>query len=417
MKSFRLPQLPFFLWLAGLIPLLFLLSWANFDSQQMQGILPNYIDFAHFFREGYSYPFKTPSTTFPMWGYGLVLTTAWPKWLIIVLQQCLNVGFLIYLDRLWLTWGYSTTIQNRFRWAVWFAWPWHLMHSVLWPYSVGAIGISLAVIFLIQLFRTNQLQWAIGAAFCFGITLQFRSDYQSFFIVSAGFTTLYFALKRKSWKGMVVLGVGLICMIPWMQYTHRRTGHYLMTSTNAGHPLFCGLGQLPNNIWHITPVDEDSTMQSIARPFGGTLTYSGDSVLKIAWKDSVLAHPWELIKKSAFVGLCKVAPRPFNGGGMMDFHEKHKNWEYYLRFCLTGATIVIGFLWFWLGIWGMVGAVRKKKWNSIYSWSAAMILFQWALILGAFFMPPYHTNIWWFYSFFVLTIGLSTKEEEASKNE
>jgi hypothetical protein len=415
MKSFRLPHLPFLHWLAGLIPILILLCWANFESQQMQGILPNYIDFAHFFREGYSYTFQTPSTTFPMWGYGLILTTAWPKWLIIVLQQCLNLGFLLYLDRLWISWGFSKTIQNRFRWAVWLAWPWHLMHSVLWPYSIGAIGISLAVIFIIQLYRSNQIKWAILSALSFGITLQFRSDYQSFFMLIGVFTAVYFAWKRKSWKGTVVLGFGLACMIPWLQYSHHRTGHYLMTSTNAGHPLFCGLGQLPNNVWHISPVDEDSTMQAIAHPYGGTLTYSGDSILKIAWKDSVMAHPFELVKKSAYVAISRLAPRPFNGGDMM--HEPiHKNVEYYVRYFLTGTTIILGFLWFWLGIWGMIGIIRSKKYTTFHIGSWAIIVFQWALILGAYFMPPYHTNIWWFYSFFVLTIGLSTKEQESQQD-
>jgi hypothetical protein len=178
------------------------------------------------------------------------------------------------------------------------------------------------------------------------------------------------------------------------------------------------LGQLNNNVWKITPLDEDSTMQAIARPFGGTLSYAGDSVLKKAWKDSVVAHPFEFVKKMGSVAMFRLAPRPFNAGGMMDPVLEQsalpKNPSSYgFRFFLTGLTVVIGFCWFAVGLLGImywIFKTPKKDWEWL---GIGLIAFQIALVLGAIFMPPYHTNIFWFYALFFLHPSLKSRSKSA----
>ncbi|MEY4866584.1 MAG: hypothetical protein RLY64_838, partial [Bacteroidota bacterium] len=61
MKKPLLPILPTWRWILLLSAILGLLSFFNFDSTQMQGLIPNYIDFAHFFRSGFDLnsPFRT----------------------------------------------------------------------------------------------------------------------------------------------------------------------------------------------------------------------------------------------------------------------------------------------------------------------------------------------------------------------
>jgi hypothetical protein len=375
----------------------------------MQGLIPNYIDFAHFFRSrmDLNSPFRTWQTTFPMWGYGMILATAWPKWLILLLQQIANLLFLVWLDRQWLALGYSAKARNVFRWLTFFAWPWHLMHSVLWPYSIGAIGISVAVLCLIRFLKDGNGKFAIAAGLAFGITMHFRSDYTFFFLIVSLLVAVYAQWKWKNWKGWSIPALGILILLPWLNYTHHRTGHYLLTSTNAGHTFFCGLGQLQNNVWGITPVDEDSTMQAIAKPFGGTLSYAGDSVLKRAWKDSVMAHPVEFMKKMGSVAVFRLAPRPFNSGGMMDATAQPSDVQtspsrYGFRFFLTGLAVVFGWVWFVFGLFGL-GYWLLKLQKSNGEWLAFLLIsFQLALVLGAIFMPPYHTNIFWFYALFFL---------------
>ena len=409
MKFPTLPVLTQRVWVSALLALLALLSYFNFDSTQMQGLIPNYIDFAHFFRSGMDLdsPFRTGQTTFPMWGYGLVLATAWPKWLIILLQQMANLLFLIWLDKQWLPLGYREKARNTFRWLTFFAWPWHLLHAVLWPYSFGALGISIGIICLFRFLKEGNWKFAVSAGMALGITSNFRSDYTFFILLVTSLVAIFSWWKTKKAIGFSIPLISLLFLLPWMIYTKQRTGHLLLTSTNAGHTFFCGLGQLNNNVWGIQPVDEDSTMRAIARPFGGTLSYAGDSVLKIAWKDSVMAHPFEFVKKMGSVAVFRLAPRPFNAGGMMDPVLDHSDLpknpsKFGFRFFLTGLTIVFGFVWFVagivaLGIW--LFRSNKQPWE----WLALSLLgFQIALVLGAIFMPPYHTNIFWFYALFFL---------------
>jgi hypothetical protein len=92
-------------------------------------------------------------------------------------------------------------------------------------------------------------------------------------------------------------------LIPYAIYTKTVTDHYLITSTNSGHVLFIGLGQLPNNKWGITPYDEDPKMAKIMedelgqKDYGYNLQYEGDKILKKHFLNMIKEDPLEYTKK------------------------------------------------------------------------------------------------------------------------
>jgi hypothetical protein len=111
-------------------------------------------------------------------------------------------------------------------------------------------------------------------------------------------------------------------MVPWGIYTNEATGHYLQTSTNGGHVLYIGLGQLPGNSWGITPRDEDPSMAVLLEEeFGkpvGSLTYEADVVLKAKFRELVFASPGEYARKV----LHNIRLLLFGGAYAGAFHEQ-----------------------------------------------------------------------------------------------
>ena len=69
--------------------------------------------------------------------------------------------------------------------------------------------------------------------------------------------------KIKTISTLIIPLLILLLLIPWGIYTYSRSNQFLLTSTNSGHTLFIGLGQLNNNKWNITPSDDDLKMNQI----------------------------------------------------------------------------------------------------------------------------------------------------------
>lgn len=96
-----------------------------------------------------------------------------------------------------------------------------------------------------------------------------------------------------------------------MLHTHKFTGKYIPTSTNGGHVLYIGLGQLPNNVWGITPDDNDPKMVSLVNNKLGTrntLDAKADSLLKLEFRTEIFAHPNSYIQKCLFSLYLTISP-------------------------------------------------------------------------------------------------------------
>lgn len=159
------------------------------------------------------------------------------------------------------------------------------------------------------------------SAICYGLLLNFRSDYLYFIAVLTFIIIWNFGFK----KGFLIsiFWCFFICLTltPWAIYSHKSTGEILLTSTNAGHVFYIGLGNLPGNKWGITESDGDERMSDELKKALGeksySLNYEGDKYLKKRFIQLISNDPLEYIKKvvhSAFITI-------FSGIYVPEFHN------------------------------------------------------------------------------------------------
>jgi hypothetical protein len=293
--------------MVALIPLF---VYLNFNALNMQGIYPEYVCYRAVILAGADPGASTcQSPTFPMWGYGFLLAVTQNKVALLVFQNLLAIFaawfFLRTLERLEVL-GSKTLRIIRF--ALVLSIPWYALHSLQWPYSeaVSLLLLSLACLFLSLRSGAKRLWFAAISGVLFGAMLNFRSDYVGLPLLIAAALML---MPAPHWRERVarvaiwVISIGLM-MSGWMAYSERATGHVLLTSTNSGHVLYIGLGDLPGNPWYITPVDEDPRMAAeLDAHFGrhvSSLTYESDAFLRQRFVALVFDDPKDYAKKVAY---------------------------------------------------------------------------------------------------------------------
>lgn len=271
----------------------------NFRSQLMSGLLPYYFAQADIFRSGFDFA-GAKAPTFPMWGYG---------WLLMVTQQrvlifSLQLAIAIICGGLFLRVFLKKT--NVLPWALLvlsLCIPWYALQTTLTPYGLAGSLVCLALALLI-LGTESTKGWAyiVSAGLVFGIALNLRSD---FYLMPVGLAAIV-VYSFRSWRVLgqlaawaVVIGV---TMIPWMIYSNAVSGKPLLTSTNGGHSLFIGLGQYPDNVWGITPSDNDPLMHEILSNEVGdgvhSCSHEADDILKQEFKTRVRENPNEYANKA-----------------------------------------------------------------------------------------------------------------------
>ena len=109
-----------------------------------------------------------------------------------------------------------------------------------------------------------------------------------------------------------------------MIFTNNQTGKPLLTSTNGGHVLFIGLGQLPENNWGILPRDDDQIMDiALKKEFGSSYKsdkYNENIFLKNKFVQLIKEDPTEWIKKCFFAFRLLVLD-PFYVGNIGSFQQ------------------------------------------------------------------------------------------------
>ena len=405
------------------------LTYLNWQNKIMSGILPSYENYVNFFKSGFDLksPFLNNNYTFPMWGYALILLVLNKKIIIVLFQQLLSLLIIWYIDKnisKLFELENPTISRIIYRILILAGFSWHLFHVPLWPYGISAIFTTLSVLFYIQYIKINKFIYLTGSALLFGLALNLRSDYLYFTICFYLIVLLYYLFKRNIkllplnlWLAIV----GLI-MLPWMIYTKARTGHILLNSTNGGHVLFIGLGQLPDNPWHITPYDGDSTMHAILKQKFGTtinsLSYTADNFLKEAWKERIVDQPKYYFKRCV-INIRDYFIRPFTLGEINNKLNINKNdWTlsniyqillnesitdkikvlfvilFQLLIRLTGIAFIITF---WTLILFNFKIFIKEFLKIEFTLLFGLILYQTGLLLFAFYNPSYHTNIYIMY--------------------
>ncbi len=320
--------LPFFnrhyAWLLAIAA--FAVMGLNFHSRSMSGVFPAYLEFRSLILSGFS-PLL-PHPTFPLWGYGWVLALTQNRLVLFVVQMSLAVLCTSYFFR---------CLEENGTLDIWFltflkilvlcSVYWFAFHAVLWPYSLATCLFVFAFLILVKTMSSPTdipLKPILWSSILYGLSLQFRSEQLLLGLGLSVVILVWRGFRRPVLKRLLQwLCVAYLMLLPWMFYTYRAIGHPLVTSTNAGAVFYIGLGQLPNNPWGITPVDEDPKLhEELAQNLGPVsfTCYEADVFLKKSFLNKVKSAPLVYIKKVAFAVWLVMTDGFYRG----EFYEENR---------------------------------------------------------------------------------------------
>lgn len=415
-----------YFFVAVLIIVSFSCSLLNFNGKTMHGLVPAYIRFGQLLEQFVGQSTPVPKTgTFPMWGYGLLFVITKSKTLIILFQQLLSVGVIFFIDKCLKILGWKNFSRIVFRIATIGSVSWFFYNTIIWPYSISSNLLLLSLFLLLLSVKTQKLKYVILSGVTFGLMLNFRSDYYYFGIgiilimLILGTTT---QLKISLFNTGAWLSVILLMLIPWGIYSYQKTGKYLQKSTNGGHVLFISLGQLPDNKWGITPSDNDPYMREIVDRKVGlyekTLEYQADKVLTKKWIELISNDKQEFAKKSIY-NYNAILENPFYHGELLKLSEGYMDYlivsktdqiiqtladslpesdtlmkkiidlNVFLYF--SGRNLIRIFFWGFL-IFLLFNYQHLLK-NEFFIIFSSLIFYQLLLMILAYFMRIYNTNI------------------------
>ena len=379
--------------------------------------------------------------TFPMWGYGLVHLLFNNKLNILIFQQLLNFITFIEVDRFLIKVEKIKNI-NFSRCLMLISLPLFFFHTQMWPKSISSSILILSILQLFYYLKNKKISKLVYTGILFGVLSNLRSDYLFFIFILPVFLLFYEfyqnrGLKLNSFKVLIIPSLVLFFLIPWVNYSYSKTNHYLLNSTNTGHVLFIGLGQLPNNTWGITPLDDDSKMRGfLINEFKqdtiSTVSYSSNEFLKKKFTRLILDNPWEWTKK-CFYSVRLILFDPFYVGNVadfqhnnvsnigeirsleealyqLDFEQSYKilvetNWLFstkeIFQILITILTKLIGLAIFITSIIAISLTIVKYP-KSIFSDSTLLLCYlllayQLSISVFAFHMPVYNSSIYLIY--------------------
>lgn len=414
-------------WVAYVL-LTIVIGYLNRQSNLMGGLLPYYMDYAEVIRGGFDPSLASIGRpTFPMWGYGWIFLLTTNK-LTICLIQVFLAALAIHttLDYLKNKDFFGSNAIGVLKVLILMSFSWIAIQFGLSPYS---FAISFQIISLVYIFKglesncwRRTLLYISISALCFGLLLNFRSDY---FYFTAMIVPISFWCC--GWrKGLVASSIWILIvhalLLPWALYTQKVVGEPLLTSTNSGHVFYIGLGSLPGNKWGIIPEDSDPKMAEeligALGEKGDSLTYEGDKWLKKRFVELVVADPLEYTKKVAYsagktlvsgiyvpefhnlrpncLGDCKseFTSDVINSPISALFESREKFFIYglsYLSIFIGIALLLISYL---VLPFVLIDSVRKK--NIFLVTCCLLLLYQLAINSFAFQMKLYSTNTYFY---------------------
>jgi hypothetical protein len=417
----------------------------NYEANVMGPMNVLYEDYNSFFKSGFdlNYKFKYSNYTFPMWGFGLILYLFKSKFIIILFQQILTFWTVIFFDKTVQKNNLLPQITN-FRFALLLSFTLYFFHSSSYPYSVGSNLLILGLLFLINFhFKYSKFD-IIFSGICFGLMLNFRSDYY-FFIYPLFLLALINFLINTNKKPIFLILLWFFIiqsfLFPWRFYTYHRINESISVSTNSGHVFFIGLGQLPNNKWGITEEDNDSVMYSyLNKEFPNTvnnsLAHKENKFLLSKFLELIKNDPLEYTKKCIY-NLFRLVRTPLYTGNLETLSKNNLNEIKYVKakikdhlnnfemlelvkfvtlgegslFIVSGIFNIISviFFLFFLIQFSRFIALKIFEFNFLNYLLFLLFAYQISLSVFAFHMPIYNMNIYLMYLFasFYFTIHLS----------
>ena len=162
------------------------------------------------------------------------------KTAIIIFQQIVTIIVLFWIDHSLMVFGWKTWSRVAYRLLTLLSFQWFYYHTILWPYSQGSHLLLVSIFLLLYYLKFRKLQYLIWASVCFGIMLNFRSDY--FFMGLAIPLIILFIdiIKRNKliwWHYTLWYAMVFLLLVPWGIYSSKKSGSYLQKSSNGGHVL------------------------------------------------------------------------------------------------------------------------------------------------------------------------------------
>lgn len=393
-----------------------------------------YREYGDFFRDFDFSVFSHQGLTFPMWGYGIVHLFHLNKLHVLILQQFFSLFVLLKLD--------SFLEKNKilinikfFRFLILVSTPWFFIHTQMWPRSIVANLFLISVVYIFEYIISEKERYLLYSAILLGIMHNFRPDYLYLSIILF-FALILYRRKQISLKLIVFPAIQYVLLIPWMAFTYHQTGKFIPTSTNAGHVLFIGLGQLPNNNWGITPFDEDPIkIKVLTKKFGPVFKsddFKEDAFLKKKYFEYVKRDPTEYLKKCLFSTRLLFFD-PFYVGNVGNFQQnkisnvkeireletlayqlkieeffnliKVTNWKFSLKeifqLVITIYTKLIGIILFSFFVFITMLSIVKLKFSEFFKpiplILILIIFYQISISIFAFHMPVYNSVSYVFY--------------------
>lgn len=274
--------------------------WLNWNGHGMESfLLKDYLLYKDSIHSGFV---EGHSNTFPMWGYGWVMAISTNKLFLLAFQGVLALSSVFLLVSTLSKYKLlSTQMLGYFKVILVLFIPFFAAHSLRWANSFNVSLFILAFSGLLIALKENDWKYFVLSGLSFGLALNFRSE---FYLMPVGYflITVFFTRDRQKTIQMIVWTLCIyLTLIPWSVYTKNVTGHALITSTNAGHVCFIGLGNNTNNKWGIEEYDYDSVMANLLhREFGPeatSLEYKSDTFLKKEFVRRVTSDPKEYLIK------------------------------------------------------------------------------------------------------------------------
>lgn len=356
--------------------------------------------------------------TFPIWGYpGLVAGIgAISKGAIDVslpiIQLVVCVVVIIGLSRPWLG-----------RWKVWQLVVWLLLMAPVLSFASrrlpdAVVEIALLTILLAgrQWIVTRRRVWLLVAAASVMVAVNMRSETLIFvFATFAATLVLRFTRRRIDLSAITrfagVLAVAAVLgVVPWALNARAHTGALLLASTNGPGWFYEGLGQLPDNPWHLRGYDSYPRSYAATKGVQDPFSLAGSRVLTPEDERLVRAHPLAYLEKvvwnlhSAALGGVEPAPptRGVSPGAtrgerlhaLLLLRPSAVSWALdtlFVRSRILGvAFFVLSLMSLWIGVRLILRGETWRPENLAVGWLCFLYtLFEFALVSLGYYMTRF----------------------------
>jgi len=250
-----------------------------------------------------------------------------------------------------------------------------------------------AILALATYIPRRGLPYALLTGAVVGIASQFRAEFVIWSIIvlcALAVSTLPTFSKMRF--GAALLIAQLAVLTPYILWTHRATGHAMLTPSDGGGTFYQALGEQPQNPWGVTLQDEWIEADAIKRGFASAWTPEAETYYRSAFYAAIREHPVSFVKLVVVHRLPVALVPPYNSGKRnpgfnlwdIERQEHLSRWGVVLKY----PWLVIKNLWptLLMAVISLVLLIATLATAYVYStdWRRmAWIVIPWLLVVSA----------------------------------